>query len=72
MKKGFLFGGSDKPKSNAKQSHKSAETAGPGSSDSIPMIKPKDPESKDKQHEIPEVQEAMNASQSFLQNKGIV
>ena len=36
----------------------------------IPYIKPKDPEAKSKQFEIPEVQEALKASQGLLDNKG--
>ena len=64
MKKGFLFGGSSK----SPDKHLSKNTQ--QSTDHTLLIKPKDPESKDRQHEIPEVQQAMNASQSFLQNKG--
>jgi hypothetical protein len=36
----------------------------------MPYIKPKDPEAKEKQFQMPEVQEAMKASQTLLDNRG--
>ena len=42
----------------------------PGKKDDIPVIKPKNPEQKNKGMEIPEVQEAMKSNIPSLENKG--
>ena len=67
MKKGFLFS-KPKPKSDSESTPVRQTTA--KEDDDIPLLKPKDPDAKQKQYQIDEVQQAMSASQSFLQNKG--
>ena len=63
FKKGFL--NNPKPKKG-----KSPSLAEPGKKDDIPVIKPKNPEQKNKGMEIPEVQEAMKSNIPSLENKG--
>lgn len=62
FKKGFL--NNPKPKKG-----KSPSLAEPGKKDDIPVIKPKNPEQKNKGMEIPEVQEAMKSNIPSLENK---
>lgn len=63
FKKGFL--NNPKPKKG-----KSPSLAEPGKKDDIPVIKPKNPEQKNKGMEIPEIQEAMKSNIPSLENKG--
>ena len=71
MKKGFLFGGSNIGKSRLQSESSSVrQTTSASPDDDIPLIKPKDPDAKQKQYQIDEVQEAMTAGRNFLQNKG--
>lgn len=60
LKKGFLLSGfgDDKPKAKRKE-------------DAIPTIKPKLKE-KEEEHRIQEVQDALQTTYPFLQNKGTV
>ena len=70
FKKGFLFSNTkpiSKSKSTLKQTKVEEDKKGT-SSDDIPLIKPK--QGSDQQWKMPEVQEAMKASQAFAQNKG--
>ncbi|KAK2162369.1 hypothetical protein LSH36_100g12082 [Paralvinella palmiformis] len=70
MKKGFLFGGSNIGKSRLQSESSSVrQTTSASPDDDIPLIKPKDPDAKQKQYQIDEVQEAMTAGRNFLQNK---
>lgn len=62
FKKGFL--NNPKPKKG-----KSPSLSKPGKKDDIPVIKPKNPEQKNKGMEIPEVQEAMKSNIPSLENK---
>lgn len=62
FKKGFL--NNPKPKKG-----KSPSLAEPRKKDDIPVIKPKNPEQKNKGMEIPEVQEAMKSNIPSLENK---
>ena len=63
FRKGFL--NNPNPKKG-----KSPSLAEPGKKDDIPVIKPKNPEQKNKGMEIPEVQEAMKSNIPSLENKG--
>lgn len=71
MKKGFLFGG---PKSGSSSSSQKTKTNTVKSeedrqADSIPLIKPKMQE-KDSGLKLDEVQQAMESTKGFLQDKG--
>ena len=65
MKKGFLFGGSNK-----KQKEKYSTSTAKSAEVEVPLISPRDPGSKERMYEFPEVQQAINAGQNLLQNKG--
>ena len=61
MKKGFLFGGGGSQKKVAAAPAKSTKN-------DIPFIRPKS--TLEEERQLPEVQQAMQAGQQFLQNKG--
>ncbi|XP_064628868.1 uncharacterized protein LOC135488262 isoform X2 [Lineus longissimus] len=70
FKKGFLFGSSNsKPSSQTSAAARTTSKEPSKKVEEIPYIKPKDSQAKEKQNQMPEVQEAMKASQSLLDNK---
>ena len=73
FKKGFLLPKTEADKSTTKEA-KHIPSKPKDSTNSlepdIPFIKPKNQSSEDSQYRLPEVQQAMAASQSFLENKG--
>ena len=73
FKKGFLLPKTKADKSTTKEA-KDIPSKPRDSTNSlepdIPFIKPKSQSSEDSQYRLPEVQRAMDASRSFLENKG--
>ncbi|KAI0210987.1 hypothetical protein LSAT2_004218 [Lamellibrachia satsuma] len=72
FKKGFLLPKTNADKSTTKEvksSNSKLRESTNISEPDIPFIKPKSQSSKDSQYSIPEVQQAMDASRAFLENK---
>ena len=74
FKKGFLLPKTEADKSTTKEAkHIPSKLRDSTNSlePDIPFIKPKSQSSEDSQYRLPEVQQAMDASRSFLENKGM-
>ncbi len=70
FKKGFLFGSSAKPKHAKPASEKADDLETYKKETKMPFVKAQAPKEDKSKYAMPEVQEAMQQGQHFLQNKG--